>query len=267
MIHHLDCGTFRPRGTLGGRLVPQAMVSHCLLVERGDGLTLVDTGFGSGDVADPARLGRPFVGAFRPHLAPERTAAAQLTALGHRPEDVTDVVVTHLDLDHAGGLADFPAARVHVHEAELEAARHPAVRDRARYVAAQWAHGPRWQTHRVAGEEWEGFGAVTLLHDDVLLVPLHGHSRGHCGVAVRRPDGGWLLHAGDSYFDGGEKQTPPTAKPGLRAFQRLVAADDGQRRSNQERLRELHARRSGGITVFSAHDAGEYAALSGRTAG
>ena len=32
-------------------------------------------------------------------------------------------------------------------------------------------------------------------------------------------------------------------------------------------LRELHARRSAEITVFSAHDADEYAALSGRSAG
>lgn len=267
MIHHLNCGTFRPRGALGGRLVPPAMVAHCLLVERPDGLLLVDTGFGRDDLAHPGRLGRPFVTAFRPDLAHAETAVTQVVALGHRPEDVRDVVVTHLDLDHAGGLADFPQARVHVHEAELEAASRPALRDRARYVAGQWAHGPRWQTHRVAGEQWCGFGAVTVLADGVLLVPLHGHSLGHCGVAVRRADGHWLLHAGDAYFDADEKQTPPGVKPGLRAFQRLVAADDGQRRVNQQRLRSLHASQSDSVTVFSAHDPEEYAALSGRPVG
>jgi hypothetical protein len=36
-------------------------------------------------------------------------------------------VVTHLDLDHAGGLGDFPDAEVHVHAHELSAARRPTV--------------------------------------------------------------------------------------------------------------------------------------------
>ena len=71
--------------------------------------------------------------------------------------------------------------------------------------------------HEVAGDDWFGFDAVTALGDDVLLVPLRGHTRGHCGVAVRRPDGGWLLHAGDAYFHAGEKHTPPSPRPGSRS--------------------------------------------------
>lgn len=263
-IHHLNCGTLRPVGAVGGRVAPPSLVAHCLLVERDRGLLLVDTGFGRDDVTHPERLGRPFVRALRPALDLAETAASRIAALGHRVEDVTDIVLTHLDLDHAGGLADFPRARVHVHEAELEAATHPRLRERARYVRAQWAHGPRWVTHRVAGEEWWGLGAVTALADDVLLVPLHGHSRGHCGVAVRRPSdqgGGWLLHAGDAYFDAGEKLTPPHAKPGLRLFERLMAADDDQRRANQQRLRELQADRGPGLTVFCAHDPTELTTL------
>jgi glyoxylase-like metal-dependent hydrolase (beta-lactamase superfamily II) len=54
--------------------------------------------------------------------------------------------------------------------------------------------------HEVEGQDWFGFGNVRALDDDLRMVPLHGHTRGHCGVAVRRPDGGWFLHAGDSYF-------------------------------------------------------------------
>ncbi len=217
MIRHLNCATLRPLGSFGGRVAPPRIVAHCLLVERADGLTLVDSGFGRDDVARPARLGRPFVAALRPDLVEAETAAAQVVALGHRVEDVTDIVLTHLDLDHAGGLPDFPHARIHVYGAELDAALRPTFRERARYVAGQWAHGPQWVRHEVAGDDWFGFEAVTALHpsadDDVLLVPLHGHTRGHCGVAVRRPGGGWLLHAGDAYFDAGEKETPPTPSP------------------------------------------------------
>ncbi|CAB4721864.1 unannotated protein [freshwater metagenome] len=261
-IHHLDCGTMRPRGSAGGRLAPTSMVAHCLVVERPEGIVLVDTGFGSQDVVDPHRLGRPFRAIVRPELSLAQTAHAQLLGLGLDPADVTDIVLTHLDLDHAGGIGDFPRARVHVYDAELDAALRPTAREKARYVSAQWAHGPTWVRHTVAGDQWRGLGSVTVLGDDLLLVPLHGHTRGHCGVAVRRPDGGWLLHAGDSYFHTSEKQTPPSPPVGLRVFQRLMAVDDRQRRANQERLRELHTAHGADVTIFSAHDVSEYAALT-----
>lgn len=263
-LHHLNCATLRPVGSFGGRMVPPQLVAHCLLVERPGGLLLVDSGFGSGDIADPRRLGRPFVAAMRPALDPRETARAQVERLGYAASDVTDIALTHLDLDHAGGIGDFPHARVHVFGAELDAATRPHLRERARYIAAQWAHGPQWVRHVVAGDDWFGFRAVTVLADDVALVPLHGHTRGHCGVAVRRTDGGgWLLHAGDSYFSAGEKHTPPTAPPGLRAFQRLMGVDDLARRHNQERIRELYAAHGDEVTIFCAHDPAEYAALAG----
>ena len=117
--------------------------------------------------------------------------------------------------------------------------------------------------HDVPGDPWFGFGSVTALADDVLLVPLQGHTRGHCGVAVRRPDGTWLLHAGDSYFHASEKDTPPAAPVALRTFQALMAVDDKRRRANQERLRELQRSHGDEVTVFCAHDPSEYAELAG----
>jgi glyoxylase-like metal-dependent hydrolase (beta-lactamase superfamily II) len=259
VIHHLNCASLRP-------LLGPSMVAHVLLVERPDGLLLVDSGFGTADLADPRRLGRPFRAITRPALDPDETAVARIRALGLDPADVTDIAMTHLDLDHAGGLADFPQARVHVYDAELEAALDPpTAAERTRYLAAQWAHGPRWVRHRASGDEWFGFSAVTALSDDVVLVPLHGHSRGHAGVAVRRPaddGGGWLLHAGDSYFSAGEKRAPRTCPATLRAFQTVVAQDNRQRLLNQERLRELVATHSDEVSVFCAHDAPELAALA-----
>ena len=255
-IHHLNCATMRPP------LAP-TMVAHVLLLERPEGLVLVDTGFGSGDLADKGRLGTPFRLAVRPALDPTETAATQIRALGLDPADVTDILLTHLDLDHAGGIGDFPGARVHVHASEWDAVQHPPLRERARYVQAQWAHGPRWEKHQESGEEWFGFAAVKPLADDVLLLPLPGHTRGHAGVAVRRDDGHWLLHAGDAFFSGGQMHQPPTCPPALAAFQRMMAVDNRARLDNLHRLQELAHANPDDITVFCAHDKSTYDALRG----
>ena len=66
-VHHLNCGTICPpfgRLTRGkGSLLSRGhMICHCLLIETNDGLVLVDTGIGLGDIASPReRLGAGFV--------------------------------------------------------------------------------------------------------------------------------------------------------------------------------------------------------------
>jgi glyoxylase-like metal-dependent hydrolase (beta-lactamase superfamily II) len=268
-IHHFDAGTMCPLSARlinghGGWLSPAKMVCHCLLVETSDGLVLVDTGLGTGDLQDPkGRLGGMFVAVTRPVLRREQTALAQVERLGFRRQDVRHVVPTHLDLDHVGGLSDFPDAQVHVFEPELKAAtERPSFGERHRYREAQFAHGPRWEIHRLEGDTWLGFDRVRVIADDVALVPLVGHTRGHCAVAVR--DGaGWLLHAGDAYFFHGEVDPDrPRSTPGLALFQRLVAIDDDARRKNQARLRELVRGHGSDVRVFSAHDPVELEAFA-----
>ena len=260
-IHHLDCGTMCPWSARfvngrGGWFEAARMVCHCLLIETDDGLVLVDSGIGTADIDDPiGRLGRGFDLVARPRLLREQTALAQVERLGFRREDVRHVVPTHLDLDHAGGLSDFPAASVHVFEPELRAATARAtLNERSRYRPAHFEHGPKWVVHALAGDSWMGFDRVRVLGDDVALVPLVGHTRGHAGVAVR-DDGGWLLHAGDAYFFHGEVDpVAPRSTPGFTLFQRLVAVDDDVRRANQARLRELVRAHGHEVRVFSAHD-------------
>lgn len=48
-----------------------------------------------------------------------RNPAESLAALGRKPEDVTDVIVTHMHWDHLGNLADYPNARIYVHKTEM----------------------------------------------------------------------------------------------------------------------------------------------------
>jgi glyoxylase-like metal-dependent hydrolase (beta-lactamase superfamily II) len=260
-IHHLNCGTMCPRGArllagAGGLLEPSRLVCHCLLIEGAEGLVLVDTGFGSGDVARRRQLGAAFNALVRPVLHAEETAVALLRARGFDPADVRHIVTTHLDLDHSGGLPDFPDAEVHLLGEELKAALHPGLRERQRYIAAHWAHHPRWVEHEGGGEDWFGFAGVRVLPGsgaEILLIPLAGHTLGHTGVAIRRGDG-WLLHCGDAYFHQGQVQTPPHCPPGLAAFQALNQTDGARRRENVERLRELAQRHGGEVELLCSHD-------------
>jgi len=262
-IHHLNCGTMCPGSARlvngsGALFDAGLMVCHCLLVETNDGLVLVDTGMGLDDVARAReRLGRAFLWATRPRLDVDETASRHVERLGFRRSDVRHVVPTHLDLDHAGGIPDFPEARVHVFDREHAAATGRAtLHDRSRYREAHWAHGPCWDVHALAGEKWLGFDAVTIIEGvgpDVLLVPLTGHSRGHCGIAVRTEQG-WILHAGDAYFSYHELDpVKPWCPEALSAFQRLAAVSNTKRLKNQERLRELARDHAGEVELICAH--------------
>jgi glyoxylase-like metal-dependent hydrolase (beta-lactamase superfamily II) len=241
----------------GGLLASARIVCHCLLIEGAEGLVLVDTGFGIEDTRRPRQLGRPFLALVRPQLDPAETAHSQIRALGFEPGDVRHIITTHLDLDHAGGLPDFPHAEVHLLGRELDAAMHAGWRERPRYVAAHWAHHPRWIQHEVGGDEWFGLQSVQILPGsdaEILLIPLYGHTRGHTGVALRQRNG-WLLHCGDAYFHHGEVQTPAHCPPGIAAFQVFNEVDRSARRENRERLRELALRRGEDVELICSHDA------------
>ncbi len=269
-IHHLNCGTDCPLGgaLFDGRSVSPfgTIVGHCLLIETdAHGLVLVDTGFGLRDVAHPhaspdPRVPRPWRAMLNIQLRERETAIRQIEALGYDAADVRHIVVTHLDFDHAGGLEDFPAATVHVMQREYDDATspHEGFVARNRWRPPQLNGVAEWRCYSAPGEPWFGFDAVrglAGLPPEILLVPLPGHTWGHAGVAVRRDDGRWLLHAGDAYFYRGEmRQARRRCTPGLRAYQRLMETDATSRLRNQERLRRLSIEKRDEVTITCAHD-------------
>jgi glyoxylase-like metal-dependent hydrolase (beta-lactamase superfamily II) len=250
-IHHLDCGTLYPRWPrLNG-------VLYCLLVETNDGLVLVDTGFGLNDYAQPTGRMRLFTWLMGTPCDPEETAIRQVARLGFAAEDVRHIILTHLHLDHAGGLPDFPEAQVHILRAEYEAAMHPLGLIEHAYEPAQWAHGPRWVLHEDGDRQWYGFDCIPIvagLLPEILMIPLPGHTRGHCGVAVATPQG-WLFHCGDAaspfHRAADPHQVEDTRQPLNRLPDWIPLRLLGP---HVPRLRALVRDRGGEVTVISAHD-------------
>ena len=211
-IYHLNCGTLYPR------FPPNTQsILYCLLVETNDGLLLVDTGFGIQDYRRPTRMIKLFTWSLGMNRVEEETAISQVEQMGFRRTDVKHIVMTHLHCDHSGGLRDFPEAQVHVHAQELEAIENPEGFKARFYESEHWAHGPSWVVHVMDEEvEWFGFPSMRVqegLVPDIRLIPLHGHSRGHCGVAIET-ESGWLLHCGDATYPFYKSNNPrPPYKP------------------------------------------------------
>lgn len=249
-IRHINCGSLHAPPN------PKA-ICHCLLLEDEDGLALVDAGIGLLDVQQPLeRIGQQLIDTAGFLFHEEDTAVRQVEKLGFRATDVKHIVLTHCDPDHAGGLADFPHADVHVAEEEHAGVRH----GNSRYLPLQFAHKPAWETYSASTRRWFGLEARPVALGfgyEFLLVPLFGHTLGHCGVAIRRDDR-WMLHVGDAYYLRAEL-TPDDHPVSMLTTQR--ADDNDQRKASLEHVRRLARDHRDEIDLFGYHDPTEFPQL------
>ncbi len=164
---------------------------RCMLV-RGEGRTiLVDTG-----------IGEKFSGKESAIYAVDHdrhTLPAALAAQGVEPDDVTDVILTHLHFDHAGGIscrdADgnlrlaFPNARHWLQKSNLAAAVNPHEREKASYLRENWApvkDAPRLELLDGPAEIYPG----------IRLLVSEGHTTGLQMPRVAG-DGRWIQYCAD----------------------------------------------------------------------
>lgn len=246
-VHHIQCGSLLVAG------YPK-VVCHCLLLEGTNSLVLIDSGIGLCDVRAPYdRLGKELIEMAGFQFHEPETAVRQIEALGLRREMVEHIVLTHGDPDHAGGLADFPDAAIHLSEEELSNIES----GHGRYVPKQFEHQPDWRTYGQSQRRWFGLEARPIdvgLNSELLLIPLFGHTRGHCGVAIQLGDR-WILHVGDAYYLRAELSNDNHP---VNAFAAQRADNDPQRLASLTHLRRLFQEHGDEIEMLGYHDIAEF---------
>ena len=156
---------------------------------------VVDTGV---DHAEAERRGRTIM----------RLPSQALAGIGVDAASVEDVIITHLHYDHAGTLGDFPRARFHVQESEMQFTTGRWMLDDAERHAYSADHVAEL-VHRLYEKR------VVLYDEDGEVAPgvtvhrMAGHTMGMQSVRVptRR---GWVLLASDAshYYEHWVRQVP-----------------------------------------------------------
>ncbi|MFK8055616.1 MAG: MBL fold metallo-hydrolase [Saprospiraceae bacterium] len=114
--------------------------ARCLLIRDKGRVILVDTGLGD-------KQDEKFRSHFHPHG--EQSLVTSLAQLGVKPEDVTDVMLTHLHFDHVGGatrfneageiVTTFPNATYWSNDAQWNSAMNPNAKEAASFLTENLA--------------------------------------------------------------------------------------------------------------------------------
>src|SRR6266852_4861558 len=145
------------------------------LVNTGKQLILVDTG--AGTWYGGGTLGR---------------LAGNLRSAGYSPEEVDIVLITHLHVDHIGGLTTqdgkrvFSNADVYVAKAESDFWLSAEIASKAPKDAQPFFQSAQAiATPYIKAGKWHTFSGSEPIVDGMQIVPLHGHTPGHTGYEFR----------------------------------------------------------------------------------
>ncbi len=245
-IHHLNCVQIEsPMGPA---------IGHCLLLEGINRLVLIDSGIGLSETKDPEKkLGKELIEITGFKFDEKRTAITQIQKLGFRPEKVKDCIISHLDPDHIGGLADFPDMKIHIAKEEYESFKS----GNERYLPQQLAHNPEIKLYEKSNSKWFGLPARKVDLDfetEIYLIPLFGHTLGHCGVTFKKNEK-WIFYVGDAYY---LRDEISDLNHPVDELARIRAVDDEMRKESLEKIREIVKKHGNEIEYFGYHDPTEF---------
>jgi glyoxylase-like metal-dependent hydrolase (beta-lactamase superfamily II) len=204
---------------------------NTFLINTGTKLVLVDTGAGS--------LFGPTVGKF----------LANLKAAGYTPDQIDEVVITHMHGDHIGGLVTngkrtFPNATVHADKHDADYFLSKAEMDKAPaagkggFQSAMASFQPY-----IDAKKFDAFEAGGTIVPGVRSIAAHGHTPGHTIYAIES-QGQKLLLWGDLLHVAAVQFPEPAV---------TIRFDSDSKAAEAERAKALKDAASGGYWVGIAH--------------
>jgi glyoxylase-like metal-dependent hydrolase (beta-lactamase superfamily II) len=149
------------------------LVCRSLLIDSGDRRFLVDVG-----------MGEKWSEKQRQIYGIKNTPKDQW---GFDPASITDVILTHLHFDHAGGITSptadggitlsFPQATIHLQKANWEHAQNPTLKDRASYLPEN--------VKPLAQATLKLYEGTSEIAPGLLVHRVDGHTKGQQWIEVR----------------------------------------------------------------------------------
>lgn len=168
-----------------------AMEARGLLLKSKDRKIVIDCGNGADFVEKYGeKLGPKFQQMYNIDSAGP-SLLKSLASHGVQPEDVTDVILTHLHFDHCGGgttvrdgqlVPTFPKAKYYVQKLNLETAKNPNIREKASYFPANF------EPLLKAGVLNLVDGPTHNLLPGISVDVSNGHTQGHQYVRIHNSD-------------------------------------------------------------------------------
>ena len=150
------------------------------LIDTGDEVILIDTGFETGMSAPAKKLGAPL---YMGELVADYMASFE--ALGYKAEQVTKILITHKHPDHTAALKYFPNAKVYISPEDADAMK----LDGENIVRAQY------------GKPYHNFPNAQQIADNVWFIEAKGHTKGN-SIIIAENDGLFYMFHGDvTYCD------------------------------------------------------------------
>jgi len=183
-LTRLDCGTPQAPIAVNQRFsdtyaygdLKLQFVYSCYLVKHGDDYLLWDTGHAM----------------TTPNVAPKVSIVDQLAKLGHKPEQIKYVGISHYHADHTGQVASFPSATLLIGSREWDAITAPKPAEGVNYKPFEhWAKGEGKVEPLALDKDVFGDGSVIVLRTP-------GHTPGHQSLLVKLPQKGSVVIVGDA---------------------------------------------------------------------
>jgi N-acyl homoserine lactone hydrolase len=197
-------------------------VDNCYLMHHAQGWLLWDTGVSDAIAAMPE--GQPPADPRMTRWRRPKTLAAQLDAVGVKPDDVKYLAISHTHPDHIGNVELFPHAMLLVQKAEYE---WPGPMGVGRFK-------PEHPASKLAGDH-DVFG-----DGSVMIVATPGHTPGHQSLLVKLPKTGARVLSGDAvhFRSNWENRRVPSGN-----------TDKDQTLASMQRIADLLAKEKGELWI------------------